>query len=117
MPGYPVISFEEFTHMGSVKNLLGATPPPDMTRQLSNQKQVTADNPPAFIFHTADDPAVPVQGSLFFAEACVRNKVPVALHIYPHGNHGVGMALNNPDLSGWTEVMVKWLIDWHTPLG
>ncbi len=114
--GYPVISFEEFTHLGSVKNLLGENPSPDMLRQLSNQKQVTAENPPAFLFHTADDSAVPVQNSLFFTEACARNKVPVALHIYPKGKHGVGLALADPELSGWSDVLVKWLVEWHCPL-
>jgi acetyl esterase/lipase len=113
MLGYPVISFEEYGHMGSAKNLLGDNPSPDMLRQLSNQKQVTAENPPAFIFHTADDAVVPVQNSFFFAEACVRNKVPTAMHVYPNGRHGVGLALDNPALSGWSDVLMKWLEDWH----
>lgn len=116
MMGYPVISFEEFAHGGSVKNLLGDAPSPDMLRQLSNQKQVTGDNPPAFLFHTADDAVVPVQNSLYFAEACVRNKVPVALHVYPHGPHGVGMAAANTELNGWSEILMKWLADWQSPL-
>lgn len=111
--GYPVISFEEYGHTGSVKNLLGDNPSPDMLRQLSNQKQVTGDNPPAFLFHTADDEVVPVQNSFFFAEACVRNKVPTALHVYPNGKHGVGLAVDNPALNGWPEVLMKWLGDWQ----
>jgi acetyl esterase/lipase len=114
MLGYPVISFEEYGHMGSVKNLLGDNPSPDMLRQLSNQKQVTAENPPAFIFHTADDEVVPVQNSLFFAEACIRNKVSTSMHIYPHGKHGVGLALTIPALSGWSEILLKWLDDWQS---
>ncbi len=111
--GYPVISFGEFTHAGSVKNLLGDNPTPEQRKQFSGELHVTAATPPAFIFHTADDGAVPVQNALLFAEACVQNKVPVALHIYPNGRHGVGMALDNPELSGWTEVLVKWLADWQ----
>jgi acetyl esterase/lipase len=114
MLGYPVISFEEYGHMGSVKNLLGDNPSPDMLRQLSNQKQFTAENPPAFIFHTADDEVVPVQNSLFFAEACIRNKVSTSMHIYPHGKHGVGLALTIPALSGWSEILLKWLDDWQS---
>ncbi len=114
MLGYPVISFEEFGHMGSAKNLLGDNLSPDMLRQLSNQKQVTAENPPAFLFHTADDAVVPVQNSFYFAEACVRNKVSTALHVYPNGKHGVGLALDNPALNGWSETLIKWLADWHS---
>lgn len=111
--GYPVISFGEFTHAGSVKNLLGDHPTPEQRQQFSGELHVTAATPPAFIFHTADDGAVPVQNALLFATACVQNKVPLALHIYPKGRHGVGMALDNPELSGWTEILVKWLADWH----
>jgi acetyl esterase/lipase len=111
--GYPVISFGEFTHAGSVKNLLGDNPTADQRKQFSAELHVTAATPPAFIFHTADDAAVPVQNAFLFAEACVKNNVPLALHIYPKGRHGVGMALDNPELSGWTEVLVKWLADWQ----
>lgn len=116
MLGYPVISFQEFAHVGSVKNLLGDKPSPEMLRQFSNQNQVTSNTPPTFLFHTVNDSVVPVQNSLLFAEACARNNVPFALHIYPKGNHGVGLALNNPELNNWTEIMLKWLIDWQSPL-
>lgn len=114
MLGYPVISFEEYAHGGSVKNLLGDNPSPEMLRQLSNHKQVTKENPPAFLFHTADDDVVPVQNSFFFAEACVRNKIPTALHIYPNGKHGVGLALTNQPLNGWSDILMKWLEDWQS---
>jgi acetyl esterase/lipase len=111
--GYPVISFGEFTHAGSVKNLLGDNPTDEQRKQFSAELHVTTATPSTFIFHTADDAAVPVQNAFLFAEACVKNNVPLALHIYPKGRHGVGMALDNPELSGWTEVLVKWLADWQ----
>lgn len=112
MMGYPVISFQEFSHTGSVKNLLGPQPNPDLMRQLSNHQQVTAETPPAFLFHTTDDQVVPVQNSLLFAEACARNKVPLALHVYPNGRHGVGLATDNPDLKSWTDLLLTWLGPW-----
>jgi acetyl esterase/lipase len=110
--GYPVISFQEYAHQGSVEALLGKEAPADKLKQFSNDQQVTAQNPPAFLFHTADDAGVPVENSLRFASACVKNKVPVALHVYPHGRHGVGMALDNPALKSWTTLLVDWLRDW-----
>ncbi|WP_234736740.1 alpha/beta hydrolase [Tellurirhabdus bombi] len=110
--GYPVISFEEFAHLGSVKNLLGEKPNPDLMRQLSNHQQVNAQTPPTFLFHTADDSVVAVQNSFFFAEACARHSVPLALHIYPSGRHGVGLALDNPELKDWSTVLLRWLDDW-----
>jgi acetyl esterase/lipase len=111
--GYPVITFGEFTHAGSVKNLLGDNPDMALRKKFSSELHVTASTPPTFIFHTADDAAVPVQNALLFAEACINQKVPVALHIYPKGPHGVGMALDNPDLNGWTMVLLNWLRDWQ----
>jgi acetyl esterase/lipase len=113
MLGYPVITFGEYTHAGSVKNLLGDNPDSALRKKFSAELHVTPSTPPTFIFHTADDAAVPVQNALLFAEACINQKVPVALHVYPNGPHGVGMALDNPDLRGWTEVLLKWLREWQ----
>lgn len=110
--GYPVISFQEYAHRGSAEALLGKEASAQQLRQFSNDQQVTAQNPPAFLFHTADDAGVPVENSLRFASACSKNKVPVALHVYPHGRHGVGMAQDNPDLKSWTSLLVDWLRDW-----
>jgi acetyl esterase/lipase len=110
--GYPVISFQEYAHKGSVEALLGKEATAAQLKQFSNDQQVTAQNPPAFLFHTADDAGVPVENSLRFASACVKNKVPVALHVYPQGRHGVGMALDNPALKSWTGLLIDWLRDW-----
>jgi acetyl esterase/lipase len=110
--GYPVISFQEYAHKGSAEAFLGKEATPAQLKQFSNDQQVTAQNPPAFLFHTADDAGVPVENSLRFASACVKNKVPVALHVYPHGRHGVGMALDNPELKSWTSLLIDWLQDW-----
>lgn len=114
MLGYPVISFvDEFAHEGSKKALLGEDPDPAMVRQLSNNYQVTENTPPAFLFHTASDQGVPVLNSMRFAEACVNHHVPVALHVFPEGRHGVGMAKEDPKLSIWTDNLISWLQDWH----
>lgn len=110
--GYPVISFQEYAHKGSAEALLGKDADQKLLQQFSNDQQVTAQNPPAFLFHTADDAGVPVENSLRFAAAYAKNKVPFALHVYPHGRHGVGMALDNPALKSWTGLLVDWLADW-----
>lgn len=111
--GYPVASFDEFAHMGSVHNLLGNPPDSKLRAQLCNDRHVTAEHPPTFIFHTADDAAVPVELSLHYAEACRRAKVPIELHVYETGHHGVGLALGNPALCGWSNVLLDWLKPWR----
>lgn len=110
--GYPVISMGEYTHEGSLHALLGENPDPEMQEQLSNYKQVTEESPPAFLFHTADDSGVPVQNSILYAEACVKHDVPVDLHVFSHGPHGVGMGLGNSKLEIWTDNLITWLSDW-----
>lgn len=88
---YPVITMGEFTHGGSKKNLLGENPAPELVELLSNEKQVTKETPPTFIFHTYADNGVPVENALLFAEALRKNKVPFDLHIYEKGGHGMGL--------------------------
>lgn len=63
---YAVITMGEFTHQGSKRNLLGANPSPELIELLSDERQVTADTPPTFVWHTFEDTAVPVENSLQF---------------------------------------------------
>ena len=108
--GYPVISFDPaVTHAGSLKNLLGDNPDPKLVENLSNELQVTAQTPPTFIFHTTNDNGVPVENSVRFYLALRKAKVPVEMHLFENGPHGVGMALNDPSLSAWPSLLMNWL--------
>ncbi|HEU4937989.1 MAG TPA: alpha/beta hydrolase [Vicinamibacterales bacterium] len=108
--GYPVISFDPaVTHAGSLRNLLGENPDPKLVENLSNDLQVTAQTPPTFIFHTTNDAAVPVENSVRFYLALRKAKVPVEMHLFENGPHGVGMALNDPSLSSWPNLLMNWM--------
>lgn len=102
---YPVISSGEFAHRGSFENLLGKNPDPSLLNRLSCEKQVSSETPPCFIWHTAEDAAVPVENSLLFASALNRNKVPFELHIYPHGHHGLGLSAP----FDWASACLRWM--------
>lgn len=106
---YPVITMTELTHGGSKRNLLGEQPDPALVERLSNEKQVTPDNPPTFLFHTGEDTAVLPENSILFYEALRRAKVPAELHIYEHGRHGVGLAGDDPVLGTWPGRLADWL--------
>jgi acetyl esterase/lipase len=110
---YPVITMDEaFTHKGSRRNLLGESNYSDakLVELMSNEKQVTKDTPPTFIFHTTEDPAVPVENAIAFYSALRRNGVAAAeLHIYQKGRHGVGLASNDPILSTWPDRLHAWM--------
>ncbi len=108
---YAVITMGEHTHSGSRKNLLGDTPAPELVELLSNERQVTAQTPPCFLWHTWEDKGVKVENSLDFAAALQRNKVPFDLHVYQKGNHGIGLASKPPFASPhpWALDLVFWL--------
>jgi len=107
---YPVITCSEwFKHEGSCKNLLGDNPDPKLAEYLSNEKQVTAQTPPTFLFHTNDDETVPAENSVAFYMALRKAHVPAELHIYQHGPHGVGLAQKDPVLSSWPRRLADWL--------
>jgi acetyl esterase/lipase len=106
---YPVISFtDSIGHIGSRDNLIGKNPSPEKIKEYSNELQVTAKTPPAFLVHGGNDDVVKVQNSLYFYEALQKNNVPTELHIYPKGGHGFGM--NNPTTKDqWMERLKNWL--------
>ena len=108
--GYPVISLTaRFTHRGSRQSLLGDTPDPRLEMDLSNELRVSARTPPAFLFHTADDATVPVENSLAFAQALHDSHVPFELVVFPRGRHGLGLAPDDPVVSGWPKLCAAWL--------
>lgn len=107
---YPVISMTSpFTHKGSRTNLLGDSPDPQLMEMFSNEKQVTAQTPPTFLFHTDADTGVPAENSVEFYLALRRNKVPAEMHIYQKGPHGVGLAQKDPVLATWSGRLTDWL--------
>ena len=87
---YPVIDADfNNTHQGSFMNLLGHAPDKAEEEYFSCNRQVKETTPPAFIWHTAEDGCVPVVNSISYAKALIEKKVPVELHIYPFGGHGL----------------------------
>lgn len=109
---YPVISFEDNnnTHQGSRKNLLGSDLSKQKKHYYSSEKQVTANTPPTFLVHSQDDKGVPVENSIAMYQALREKNIPTDLHIYPYGGHGYGLALNNGRLSGWTALLIEWIL-------
>jgi acetyl esterase/lipase len=107
---YPVITLlPPYTHAGSVRNLLGEKPDPMLVESLSNEKQVAANTPPAFLVASTADTVVPAENSVQFYLALRHAKVPAELHIYERGNHGFGMAQNDPIVGTWTKLCAEWL--------
>ncbi|MFA7230495.1 MAG: alpha/beta hydrolase [Victivallaceae bacterium] len=106
---YPVISSGSKAHRGSFQQLLGEKSSEQEQATLSLEKRVSGATPPTFLWHTAADPGVPVENSLFFAQALQDNKVPFELHIFPHGRHGLGLADELPNVATWPALCATWL--------
>ncbi len=115
---YPVVTMGEFTHEGSRDHLLGDGAPQEMLDALSLEKRVTADTVPAFLWHTQEDAAVPVENSLQYVCALRRNKIPFELHVFEKGSHGMSLCnrltsnvpeKSNPDNAVWIDMLIRYI--------
>lgn len=114
---YPVISAGKDAHRGSFENLSGSRELADH-EPYSLEKLVTENCPPAFLWHTFEDTAVPVQNSLLMAHALAEHKVLTELHIFPHGGHGASLCSELtgsghliPEAQQWPELAARFLKD------
>lgn len=107
--GYPVVSMLLPTHAGSRQNLLGSKPSDAERAATSVDLLVTPAAPPFFIWHTAEDAAVPVQHSYLLGMALAAADVRHALHVFPLGAHGLGFAEGSGDAARWTTLCAEWL--------
>jgi acetyl esterase/lipase len=65
---------------------------------------VTTNAPPFFIWHTAEDPYVPVEHAYRLAGSLAAHGVPHALRVFGHGPHSLGSAIDNGEPAAWTEL-------------
>ena len=107
---YPVITMkEEFTHHGSRRNLIGDGYNPDLVKLYSNEEQVTAQTPPAFLITSDDDNAVVPRNSIEFYSALKRNNIPAVLYVIPDGGHGWGTNPEKTQYPEWSVPLKAWL--------
>ena len=111
---YPVIS-QKHGHQGSYNNLLQGYTEAEKTellKKLNLDEVVTEHTPPAFIWATATDGAVPADNALRYALALDKKGVSYELHIYPDGWHGLStgsLEINAPSVG--LERIKPWIND------
>ena len=103
---YPVIDM--MGHSGSFKNLLGENAA-EICDSYTPSLICDAGTPPVFLWHTSSDPGVNVINSYKYAIRLRELNVPVEMHIYPVGGHGLGLAPNLPYIQNWAPHLVDWL--------
>ncbi len=111
---YPVISGRIFSHGESLFNLTGSAEPSAENDAYSIESHVTASSPPAFLWHTFEDKVVPVENSLRMAEALHSAGVPVELHAYTYGRHGLSLCTSetgtaDAQAATWLPLALSWL--------
>lgn len=102
-----------------VENLLGDLLP--IKDELSPAKHVDASVCPTFVWATAQDPPG-LPNALEWTRALAAAAVPVELHVYPGGSHGIGLAdgveyggephkfiAREPHTASWTTACAAWL--------
>lgn len=99
---YGVLAFEEWSSLGTQKNLLG-----DEFREkrhlFSLPGLIDEHTPPAFLFHTIRDQVVDFRNSILFAEAMAAAGRPCQLALTNWGDHGMLLAKNTLDAVSWPE--------------
>ncbi len=113
---YPVICAPSqgiIAHTGSYLNLIGYKDE-ETEKELDPCQNVSQDTPQAFIWHTSDDKGVNVINSYRYATQLRISDIPVSMHIFPHGRHGLGLAENYPHVTLWKDLLLDWLreIEW-----
>ena len=117
---YPVVTATCETHLGSLYNFCGTDTPDDEQKRLfSLDLHVDANTPPAFIWHTENDPSVPVQNSKNLVNAMKKFGIKHELVLFPDGPHGLSLATsetcknipeNQPHpCSVWVDLADTWL--------
>ena len=115
---YPVITAGEYAHAGSIANLAE----PGTEGEYSLERYAGPQVPPTFLWHTSTDADVPVENSLLFAHALARAHVPVELHVYPRGVHGLSLVTKevdqpekgrtaDPYVAGWFDRCIAFVND------
>jgi dipeptidyl aminopeptidase/acylaminoacyl peptidase len=97
-------------HAGSRNNLLGKNPDAKLVERFSNEMQVTARTPPAFLAHARDDRPVPPENSRLFYDALRANKVAARYLELPSGGHGLN-GYRGPMWDAWQAAVLVWLAE------
>lgn len=115
--GYPVLSggMEDDCGLNCFQTLTGEPVDGETFQKLSLIEQVNGQTPPAFLWHTDTDELVNAAYTLQMASALHRNHVPLELHLFPEGPHGLSLATSEMNANGsahiahWMELCLEWL--------
>lgn len=88
---YPVSSFINDAHEGSVLNHLGPESEEALRKELSVELMLTKDYPPTYLWACTDDPAVNVNNTINLEKAMENLKILHRMKLFLSGGHGIGL--------------------------
>lgn len=77
--------------------------------ELNPDIAVTRETPPTFLLQAEDDHVDDVNHSLVYYSALKKAGVPVELHLFAHGGHAFGLRRTELPITGWPELVERWL--------
>ena len=109
---------QELSDAASIAFLGTKSPTKELLDAVSPALHVTQNTPPTFLWTTAVDELVPVENTIYMAEALARAGVPFEVHIFEQGAHGLSLADQssagsvseiNDDVAKWMGLAEAWL--------
>ncbi|HXN47298.1 MAG TPA: alpha/beta hydrolase, partial [Bryobacteraceae bacterium] len=76
---------------------------------LNPDLHITSQTPPTFLLQAEDDHVDNVNDSLAYYIALKKAGVPVEMHLYAHGGHAFGLRRTKFPITGWPQLVEKWL--------
>lgn len=128
--GYPLVyysqtlienqaRFEEKSQSLLNQRYFGSEEPSEAVIAAANPiHYLSEETPPLFLWHTAEDEVVDVQQTLDLAMAARAYGIPIEVHIFEKGIHGLALANEvtalhaediEPTVAEWTTLCVNWL--------
>lgn len=108
---YAVVEIDPELGGWKAENLVGKDPSKATLKELSANRSLRENSPPAFLWHTAEDKGVPAYHSLRLADALIAKGIPCECHVYEKGQHGIGLQSKAPyeNVHPWGPALLRWL--------
>lgn len=116
--GYPVIDLDAGFPKNYDESLLWT----DQPAKFNASQHVNAHNSPTFLWHTMNDPLVPVENTLKYSQALRQAGITQEVHLFAHGPHGMDIANrlvshhpdgNQPHVAHWVQLADEWLQEFN----
>lgn len=112
--GYPVITADEFAHVGSIEHVSGCKQGTPGYEYFSLDKHVSEKTCPTFVWHTVEDTCVPIENTLKLLTALQSKKISYEAHLFPHSDHGTSVCTEevgsrNDYNARWISFAADWL--------